>query len=331
MGGKVFGLGGLTLVTIIAGAALTVFSPAQAMGEESRSSNPLSGDAQAEKAGQTAYRANCAFCHGMRADGRGRGLPNAADLRKYKRGYTRFVEIIKEGFRTMPPWGSMGELTDEEIDQIGAYLETLGTRRANWKDPAGAQSGPSSPKEYEIHLGHILTGWHDTPGEVGLITTLEEELDIAIAHAAYAVTDLEDLDNIRFHTDHVRHAVNPASVRSGQGPGLGYGLVRAAQGVRDHLGYAAGTADASESMTLHAQHVDAATGNVLFWAGKILDRGGLIIGGASPIVSSFFAEEIVEHLEWIKNGRDANGDGVISWEEGEGGLAQMKAHLSYIE
>ncbi len=331
MGGKVFRLSGLALPAIIVGAALVVFSPAQAMDEGSRSSNPLSGDAEAETEGRTAYRANCAFCHGMSADGRGRGMPNAADLRKFKRGYSRFVQIVKEGFRTMPPWGSMGEISDETIAQIGAYLETVGTRRANWKDPSDPQSGPSSPKEYEIHLGHILTGWHDTPGAVGLVTTLEEELDIATAHAGYAVTDLEDLDNMRFHTDHVRHAVNPASAHAGQGPGLGYGLVRAAQGVRDHLGYAAGSADASESMKLHAQHVDAAVGNVLFWAGKILDKGGLIIGGASPIVSSFFAEEIVEHLEWIRNGRDANGDGVISWEEGEGGLAQMKAHLSYIE
>ena len=348
MSGNMAGIGGLALALAIGGIGLAATAPAGAVGEEgARSPNPLSGDPDAEAAGRTIYRANCAFCHGMSADGRGRGLPNSADLRKYKRGYTRFVRTVKEGYKTMPPWGAMGELTDEEIDRVGAYLETVAGRRANWRDPeesgenrapnpllilaAAHEEAPPAPKEYEIHLGHILTSWGDTPGQVGLIAVLEEELAIAIAHAGYAVTDLENLENIQLHTDHVRHAVDPASVRSGQGPGLGYGLRRAAEGVLDHLGYAAAAADASDSLKLHAEHVTASGNNVLFWAGKILDKAGQITGGASPVASAFFAEEIVEHLQWIAHGRDANEDGAIGWEEGEGGLAQMKAHLGYIE
>jgi hypothetical protein len=31
------------------------------------------------------------------------------------------------------------------------------------------------------------------------------------------------------------------------------------------------------------------------------------------------------------NGRDANGDGKISWQEGEGGIAQMKQHLGFVD
>ena len=344
MGRKIARAGGLALALAIAG--IGVAGPAAAVGEEGkRSPNPLSGDTGAEETGRTIYRANCAYCHGMSADGRGRGLPNSADLRKFKRGYTRYVQTVKEGYKTMPPWGAMGELTDEQIDQVGAYLETLAGRRANWNDPDesgerrarnpllifAASHEEAAPKEYETHLSHILTSWNDTPGQVGLLAILEEELAIAIAHAGYAVTDLENLENIQLHTDHVRHAVDPASVRSGQGPGRGYGLRRAAQGVLDHLGYAAAAADASDSMKLHAEHVAASANNVLFWAGKILDKGWQITGGASPIVSAFFAEEIVEHLQWIAHGRDANEDGATSWEDGEGGLAQMKAHLGYIE
>ena len=56
------------------------------------------------------------------------------------------------------------------------------------------------------------------------------------------------------------------------------------------------------------------------------DRSGQIIGGASPISSAFYAEENLEQLGWILNGHDADGDGSISWDEGEGGLAQIKAH-----
>ena len=108
---------------------------AGAVGEEDKkSSNPLSGDKDAEAAGKTTYRANCAYCHGMKADGNGRGLPNSADLRKFKRGYSKFVETVKEGYKTMPEWGGMGEISDEQINQIGAYLETLAKRNANWVD-----------------------------------------------------------------------------------------------------------------------------------------------------------------------------------------------------
>ena len=346
MGMNIPGGRAAALAAFALGAWLAPGAPAAVGEEDRRSPNPLSGDPEAEAAGRTIYRANCAFCHGMNADGRGRGLPNSADLRKFKRGYTRFVRTVKEGYKTMPPWGSMGALTDEEIDRVGAYLETLAGRRADWSDPeerselradglpvlaaSHAEAAPE-PKEYESRLGHIRDAWPETPGGVGLIAILEEELDIAAAHAGYAATDLENLDNIQLHTDHVRHAVDPASLRSGQGPGRGYGVLRAAQDARDRLAWALAAEDASDSLKLHAEHVDAAAANILFWAGKVLDKAGQIVGGASPVASAFFAEEIVEHLDWMRNGRAAAGDGAIGWGEGEGGLAQMKEHLGYIQ
>ena len=171
----------------------------------------------------------------------------------------------------------------------------------------------------------------DSPGGVGLATILEEEAMIAKQHAALAATDLEDLDNIILHTRHVRHAVNPAAERSGQGPGRGYGIVKAADGIIQHMELSRDSADASESAKVHAEHVLASARNIQFWAGKTVDKAGQIIGGASPVSSAFYAEQIVERIEWILNGHDADGDGTVSWNEGEGGLAQVKAHLSYIE
>ena len=99
------------------------------------SSNPLSGDSDAIAVGQTLYRANCGYCHGLRANGRGRGLPNSSDLRKFKKGFSKFVVQVTEGGKTMPPFGGMKKLNEEEIKQVGAYLETLAVRRANWLDP----------------------------------------------------------------------------------------------------------------------------------------------------------------------------------------------------
>lgn len=341
----------LTLAACVAMVAAMVWSGggnmAVAVGEEGkRSPNPLSGDKDAEAAGQTTYRANCAYCHGMKADGRGRGLPNSADLRKFKRGYTAFVKTVKEGYKTMPEWGGMGEISDEQIDQIGAYLETLAKRNANWADPeetseaepegqvvpaSSTTSEPAEPKEYQVHIGHILTAWNDTPGEVGLATILEQEAMIAKEHAGFAASDLEDHANIILHTRHVRHAVDPSAERSGEGPGMGYGIVKAADGIIQHMELARDAADASDSAKVHAEHVIASARNIQFWAGKTVAKAGQVVGGASPIWSSYYAEQIVERIDWILNGTDANGDGNITWEDGEGGLAQIRAHLSYIE
>lgn len=99
------------------------------------SSNPLSGDEQAIQEGKTLYRAVCVVCHGMRANGRGRGIAGASNLQKFKRGYTLYVDIVKKGKKKMPPYGGGRVLSDAEIDQIGAYLETLAVRGAVWLDP----------------------------------------------------------------------------------------------------------------------------------------------------------------------------------------------------
>tara|TARA_Y100000588_G_C14009738_1_gene819414 strand:- start:228 stop:617 length:390 start_codon:yes stop_codon:yes gene_type:complete len=102
--------------------------------EDGGSSNPLSGDEEAISLGKTIYRGKCAYCHGLRANGKGRGLPKSADLRKYKRGYTAYVATVVNGYKRMPAWGGMGELEYEQINQVGAYLESLAIEGANWKD-----------------------------------------------------------------------------------------------------------------------------------------------------------------------------------------------------
>ena len=105
-----------------------------AVGQEKKSPNPLSGDEVAISEGRTIYRANCAYCHGLRANGKGRGLPNSADLRKFKRGYTAYFSTVVNGWKTMPPWGSQGPLEYDQINKIGAYLETIAIKGADWRD-----------------------------------------------------------------------------------------------------------------------------------------------------------------------------------------------------
>lgn len=326
---------GLAALGLIVASSFT--GPGALAAGKVKSSNPISGDKDAIAAGQTTFRARCSPCHGMRANGRGRGLPNSADLTKFKRGYTKYVYIVKNGGKTMPPYGGLGKITDDQIDQVGAYLETLASRRAKWIDPPAKKSEAkpdvqpvvaTAPPEYQAHLDHIQKALGETPGGVGLLAILEEEARIAQQHAAFAVKDLEDYDNIRLHTPHVRHAIDPAEEPSG--PGKGYGVARAAKAVIAHMELAAATGDATDKVKTHAAHVISAANNIVLWCGKIVAKANQITGGSSPVSQAFYAEEIVEQIRWILEGNDADGDGAVSWTEGEGGLAQIRQHLGFI-
>jgi cytochrome c oxidase cbb3-type subunit 3 len=103
------------------------------------SSNPMSGDEAAITAGKELYSQNCTLCHGPRANGKA-GRWTAADLRVFNKGYTKFVDIVKHGVKPkkssapqMQAWEKF--LSDEQITQIGTYLETLAIKGADWEDP----------------------------------------------------------------------------------------------------------------------------------------------------------------------------------------------------
>lgn len=129
---------GVLLGMVVVGLVVTDgSSPARPGAAEIPAANPLAGDQAAIREGQSWYRAVCSVCHGGRADGAGeRG--QGADLTKFSKGFKQFVETVKKGRQVpgraliMPPWG--GVLTDQQIYQIGAYLETLASAEANWKD-----------------------------------------------------------------------------------------------------------------------------------------------------------------------------------------------------
>lgn len=104
--------------------------------EDLPEANPYTGDAKAIREGRSWYRNVCSNCHGGRADGQGeRGT--GADLRKFNKGFHKFVTIVLDGrevqgrIQGMPGW--RGVLKEEDIYRIGAYLETVAIEGSNWK------------------------------------------------------------------------------------------------------------------------------------------------------------------------------------------------------
>ena len=44
-----------------------------------------------------------------------------------------------------------------------------------------------------VHIGHVMTGWKDTPGKAGLLPTAIAEAKVAAIHAGFAANKSGDL------------------------------------------------------------------------------------------------------------------------------------------
>lgn len=98
------------------------------------SGNPMSGDADAIKAGRKLYGRWCRQCHGAKLDGYSpRWGKHGADLRKFWKGYRQFALIVLEGQLEKRMPAHKEYLSGEEVLSIGAFIETKSIKGANWK------------------------------------------------------------------------------------------------------------------------------------------------------------------------------------------------------
>ena len=161
-----------------------------------------------------------------------------------------------------------------------------------------------------VHIGHVLTGWKDTPEKRGLLPTAMAEAKIALQHAGFAASKTANLAWMKTHIGHVMHTVDP-SVEP-KGPGLGYGVIKAAGGAGKHVGFSAKSEGASNNVKTHSVHVGASAKNVVTW-GKLIVRLGKKVkaakttGQAAPMVKKI--EQLTARLT---AGDDVNGDGKVT-------------------
>jgi cytochrome c oxidase cbb3-type subunit 3 len=89
--------------------------------------NPFSGDAKAAKLGESQFRANCAFCHGLAARGGGRGPDLTRAQKRHGNSDADLFRTINEGVpgTAMPQNGATQQgvgMTEEEIWQVISYI-----------------------------------------------------------------------------------------------------------------------------------------------------------------------------------------------------------------
>ena len=94
--------------------------------------NPQSGDEASIKNGKKLYRGMCARCHGRKGEGSER-VEGVGDLREFHGGYYFYQAMTVNGTsKGMPAFA--GILSNSDVDDIGAYLETLALPTANWAE-----------------------------------------------------------------------------------------------------------------------------------------------------------------------------------------------------
>jgi putative heme-binding domain-containing protein len=95
--------------------------------------NPYAGDTKMAKVGESQFRANCAFCHGLGARGGGRGPDLTRTPKKHGDSDVDIFNTINNGVpgTAMPQNGATQQgvgMTEEEIWQVVTYIRSVETK-----------------------------------------------------------------------------------------------------------------------------------------------------------------------------------------------------------
>jgi hypothetical protein len=195
----------------------------------------------------------------------------------------------------------------------------------------GGRGGPAvapvqvPPGPVGTHVGHVMNSFNDTPGTAGLLRVAQADAGVAAQHATLAARAPDDLAGMKLHAGHVIHALDPTVVT--MGPGSGYGLKRAAAGTASHIELAAAAEGASAAVRTHANHVAVAARSASKRADQIIELAKQIQAATAAPAAAALLNQIVSLCNQLTAGADANADGRISWEDGEGGLQQAEEHV----
>jgi hypothetical protein len=190
-----------------------------------------------------------------------------------------------------------------------------------------AQQAPAAPaaNPAQTHIGHVMTSWKDTPNMTGFLPAAAADAKVAATHAGLAAKSPDNLDAMKLHAGHVLNALDPTLVA--KGPGSGYGVKKASAGALQHVGLAAKSEGASAAVKTHSTHVTASLEDVVKWTDEAIATAQKIQAASSAAEAAPLVTQLVAQTNAIANGMDANNDGSIGWQTGEGGLAQAQTHM----
>ncbi len=180
----------------------------------------------------------------------------------------------------------------------------------------------------QMHIGHVADNFPQTPDKQGLLPTALAEAKIAAQHASLGMKNPADLAGMKLHAGHVLHALDP-SVEA-KGPGLGFGVKRAAQGAAQHIENAAKSEGASANVKTHSTHIAGAANSAAARADEAVALAQKVRAAADAAGAAAAMTELSAVVDGIVAGIDANKDGRVNWAAPEGGLNQAQQHVDLL-
>ena len=188
------------------------------------------------------------------------------------------------------------------------------------KEVAGQQTG-----EALTHFNHVAAGFTGAPGGRGLVVTTAIEVNTAMMYANFAAGNPTNLDAMKTNVRNVLHALAPE--QGAKGPGLGFGVKRAAEAVVTHIELAVKSPGASETLRKLGPAVAQAGRAVAARAQEMTDLGMRVLAAQTATQ----AAPLVEHLRalalQLDLGRDADDNGQIEMNAVEPGMNQLEAQV----
>ena len=175
------------------------------------------------------------------------------------------------------------------------------------------------------HIGHVNTSFRDTPEQKGFLETAIAEAEVAIQHATLCMRDLTSLEGMKRHAGHVLNALDPSLMA--QGPGKGYGLKKAATNVANHITMAGAAEGQPAGVKTHSVHVAQSANNTVKRVDEMIALAQQIQSATTAEQAKPLFEQLNAKAQLLRAGVDANSDGRVGWQEGEGGLDMSKTHM----
>jgi hypothetical protein len=188
---------------------------------------------------------------------------------------------------------------------------------------APAVAVPAGPAG--VHIGHVVNSFPGTPNSQGLLPVAMGEARVAQQHAQLAARQPANLEYMKTHAGHVLNALDPTVMATG--PGLGYGLRRAATAVAEHIQLAASAETATPAHKLHAPHVAICAQNTVKRADDLIALGQRVLAATTAAEAASLVTQMASLADQLIAGADANSDGRISVDAGEGGLQLADDHV----
>jgi hypothetical protein len=188
------------------------------------------------------------------------------------------------------------------------------------REVAGQQTG-----EALTHFNHVAAGFTGAPGGRGLVVTTAIEVNTAMMYANFAAGNPTSLDAMKTYVRNVLHALAPE--QGAKGPGLGFGVKRAAEAVVTHIELAVKSPGASEVLRKLGPAVAQAGRAVAARAQEMTDLGKRVLAAQTATQAAPLVEQLRSLALQLDLGRDANGNGQIEMNTVEPGMNQLEAQV----